>query len=89
MQDLTTGEFRQLSAEEHGLLGRLFGAAKMEAPLFKVGDEIEIRNGRFRVLALDGHLLVLEGIPSLSRSLQSLAAEATRLQREASRKETP
>lgn len=64
MQDLTTGRFREIDPGEAETLRRIFGAGNRDVPIFAVGDEFEIRNAHFRVLALDGHLLVLQGIPA-------------------------
>ena len=64
MQNLKTGEMEPLEAEKFGMFKRIFAAGKMDAPIFSVGDEIDIRNGRFRVIAVDRRLVVLEGIPS-------------------------
>lgn len=63
MQDLSTGMFDELSGEDAARLRRIFEAGNRDVPIFEVGEEITIREGRFRVLALDRRLMVLEGVP--------------------------
>lgn len=67
MQDLTTGVFCDIDPEESATLQRIFAAGGRELPIFALGDEVEIRNAHFKVLALSGKLLVLEGIPAPPR----------------------
>ncbi len=54
------GTLKQISEEHAGILRRIFAAGGAEVPIYAVGDEIEIKGGRF--LAFGGKLLVLEGI---------------------------
>lgn len=63
MQDLKTGWFNPLEPDEANVLRRIFEAGNRELPIFEVGEIIEIRNGRFEVLALSGDLFVLRGLP--------------------------
>lgn len=58
------GSMQFLDAEQASIVRRLFDAGGLTAPVFAVGEEIEIRNARFRVVALDNKLLVLEGVPA-------------------------
>lgn len=71
MQDRKTGLMKELDADTHGILSRFFEAGKVTAPLFAVGEKLEIKNGLFRVVALDRHLMVLEGLPSEEASLKA------------------
>lgn len=64
MQDLRTGAFILMEPGAATALDRIFKAGNRTLPIFAVGDVVEIRNGRFEVLALDGHLLVLRGLPA-------------------------
>lgn len=56
------GTFRKLFDDEAAVLRRIAGAGGRELPIFGVGEVVPIRGGNFRVLALDGRLLVLSGV---------------------------
>lgn len=56
------GLFRSLEEADAGIIRRIAQAGKREVPIFGVGEVVPIRGGNFRVLALDGRLLVLSGV---------------------------
>jgi hypothetical protein len=56
--------------EIHSRLGQLMDEARLiptphQGPIISVGEEIDIKGGRFSVLAFSGRLLVLQGEPVL------------------------
>jgi hypothetical protein len=58
------GTFKILPEFEADFIRKIAAAGNREPPIFTVGEVFEVRSARFRVLALDGRLLVLEGVPS-------------------------
>lgn len=61
--DIPGRDAARLEEEMSGTLRRIAAAGGRDVPLFAVGDEIEVRGGKFKVLAFGGKLLVLEGVP--------------------------
>lgn len=57
------GTIREIGEDDAQRIRRIFAAGKREAPIFKIGEEITVSGGRFKVLAFGGRLLVLEGLP--------------------------
>lgn len=57
------GTIRGLDEFEAGFIRRIAEAGNREAPIYRVGEVVELRSGKFRVLAFGGSLLVLEGVP--------------------------
>lgn len=82
MQDLKTGEFKDLTPflgalpsdmtafERRKAIDAACAKAepdpKRRGPVFEVGETLDIRGGRFRVHAIKGNRLYLDGIPSLT-----------------------
>lgn len=77
------GTIAEIPAEDAGRLRRIFAAGNREVPIFKIGEEITVSGGRFKVLAFGGRLLVLEGIAlDEPRRVDETVASAARLVRE-------
>ena len=83
MQDRQTGEMRPISDAEAARL-RQAAAAQIPphaVPIFKVGEEVNLRGGRFRVRSIGRKFITFEGLPAATAgSLQNFSATLTDVQ---------